>query len=147
MPLGLGFGFGVRVRCLGKAKVDFFRRTQTFCKHCALTISDIVMRFFPTNGERNREKIQEANFLISSCGQVRNRINSKIIGFSKTARYNSLKINGKSQFLKSEAKICGLFSTLHADRQNLKKNRFFQFLIFALLIFSAERVSKSDHVA
>ena len=41
----------------------FFRRTQTFCKHCALTISDIVMRFLPTNGERNREKYVRDRFL------------------------------------------------------------------------------------
>ena len=34
-----------------------------------------------------------------------------------------------------------------ADRQNFQKNRFFQISIFALLIFSAERVSKSDHAA
>ena len=40
----------------------FFRRTQTFCKHCAVTISDIVMRFFPTHGERNREKMYGTDF-------------------------------------------------------------------------------------
>ena len=34
----------------------FFRWAQTFCKPCALTISGIVMRFFPTKERRNREK-------------------------------------------------------------------------------------------
>ena len=41
----------------------FFRTAQTFCKHYALTISDIVMRFFPTNGGSNREKNVRDRFL------------------------------------------------------------------------------------
>ena len=79
-------------------KVGFFSWAVTFCKHRALTISGIDMRFFAINRERNREK-KEADFLISSCSQVRNRIKSKIIGFSKTARWNSLKIKGSGHFL------------------------------------------------
>ena len=52
--------FALSDRHLGRF---FFRMTKTFCKHCALTISDIVMRFSSTNGERNRQKNVRDRFL------------------------------------------------------------------------------------
>ena len=39
------------------------------------------------------------DFLISTIVTWEKPVKSKIIGFSKTARWNSLKINGRSQFL------------------------------------------------
>ena len=85
------------------------------------------------------------DFWISSRGQLRNRTKSKIIGFSKTARWNSLKINGRSQFLmyfhlqlwktsKSGVKICGFFSTLHVQIGKIfKKIDFFKFWFLRFL--------------
>ena len=87
------------------------------------------------------------DFSIWSCGQLRNRTKSKIIGFSKIARWNSLKINERSQFLiyfhlqlwktsKSEVKIFGFFSTLHVQMgKNFKKSIFsnFDFRTFDIL--------------
>ena len=85
------------------------------------------------------KKMYETDFWISSRGQLRNRTKLKIIGFSKTARWNLLKINGRSQFLiyfhlqlektlKSEVKKFGFFSTLHVQIGKIfKKIDFFKF--------------------
>ena len=46
-----------------KAKVTFFFRwAQTFCKDCALTISDIDKRFFAFNRRKNGENSLRATF-------------------------------------------------------------------------------------
>ena len=40
-----------------------------------------------------------ADFWISSCGHLRNQTKSKIIGFSKTAQWISMKIKLRGHFL------------------------------------------------
>ena len=40
----------------------FFRSTQTLCSDCALTISDIAKRSFPSSRKRNRKENRRATF-------------------------------------------------------------------------------------
>ena len=94
------------------------------------------------------------DFWISSRGQLRNRTKSKIIGFSKTARWNSLKINRRSQFLiyfhlqlwktsKSGVKIFGFFSTLHMQIGKIFKKSIFSNLDFrAFVMLSWKSIKK-----
>ena len=96
----------------------------------------------------------EPLFSISSRGRLRNRTKSKIIGFSKTARWNSLKINRRSQFLiyfhlqlwktsKSGVKIFGFFSTLHMQIGKIfKKSIFSNFDFRAFDILSWKSIEK-----
>ena len=96
----------------------------------------------------------EAEFWISSRGQLRNRTKLKIIGFSKTARWNSLKIKERSQFLiyfhlqlsktsKSGVKICRFFSTLHVQIGKIfKKSIFSNFYFRAFDILSWKSIEK-----
>ena len=99
----------------------------------------------------------EADFWISSRGQLRNRTKLKIIGFSKTARWNSLKIKERSQFLiyfhlqlsktsKSGVKICRFFSILHVQiRIIFKKSIFSNFYFRAFDILSWKSIEKWPH--
>ena len=96
----------------------------------------------------------EPLFSISSRGRLRNRTKSKIIGFSKTARWNSLKINRRSQFLiyfhlqlwktsKSGVKIFGFFSTLHMQIGKIfKKSIFSNFDFRAFVMLSWKSIKK-----
>ena len=61
--------------------------------------AELVMRVFQPMEKGTEKQMYGTDFWISSRGQLRNRTKLKIIGFSKTARWNSLKINGRSQFL------------------------------------------------
>ena len=78
--------------------VTFFRSTQTLCSDCALTISDIAKQFFHPTEKGTEKKMSERLFSISSRGQLRSRTKSKIIGFSKTARWISMKIKLRGHF-------------------------------------------------
>ena len=70
----------------------FIRRAQTFCKDCALTISDIDKRFFfLSTGERTEKILYEPHFSISTSG-VRYR------WFS----WNSVKFEFGAKILKSD---------------------------------------------
>ena len=96
----------------------------------------------------------ETDFLISSRGQLRSRTKSKIIGFSETARWNSLKIKGRCQFLiyfhlqllktsKLGVKIFGFFSTLHVQISKIfKKSIFSNFDFCAFDILSWKSIEK-----
>ena len=123
----------------GIAKVDFFRRTQTFCKHCAVTISDIVMRFFPTNGERNREKNVRDRFLnfvtwsaeesdkvenyrfLENCSMkfAENQQKKSVSNILSPSIIKNFKIGSENLRI--------FFDFTIADRQNFQKIDFFKF--------------------
>ena len=127
----------VKIDYLGRF---FFRMTKTFCKHCALTISDIVMRFFPTNGERNREKNVRDRFLnfvtwsAEESDKVENYrfLQNYSMKFAEN-RGKQLVFNILSPPIIKNFKIGSenfpiFFDFTCADRQNFKKIDFFEFL-------------------
>ena len=98
------------------------------------------MRFFPTNGEKNREKNVRYRFL--------NFVTWPAEESDKVENYRFLE-NCSMDFDENQA-AWSLFDTLSAEniksaKIKIRKNGFFQILIFTLLIISAGKVSKSDH--
>ena len=86
-----------------------------------LTIPDIVMRFFQTNGGRNREKNVRDQFL--------NVVTWSAEESDKVENYRFLK-NCSMDFDENQA-AWSLFDTLSAEnvksaKINIRKNRFFQ---------------------
>ena len=136
----------------------FFRWTVTLCSDCALTISDIAKRFFPSNRERNREENGRATFFdfvtwaAEESDKVENYrfLENCSIEFAENQQKSVFNIFSPpimKNFKIGSENFRIFFDFTCADRQNFQKNRFFQILIFALFIFSTERVSKSDHAA
>ena len=103
----------------------FFRSTVTLCSDCALTISDIAKRFFPSNRERNREENGRATFFDFVTWAAEES--------DKVENYRFLE-NCSMDFDENQA-AWSLFDTLSA--QNIKsakikicKHRFFENLAY-----------------
>ena len=99
----------------------FFRWAQTFCKHYALIISDIVMQFFSTHERRNREKNVRDRFL--------NFVTWSAEEPDKVENYRFLQ-NYSMDFDKNQA-AWSLFDTLSAEniksaKIKIRKNGFFE---------------------
>ena len=136
-----------------RLKVTFFSTTKICSRDCSQTILDIGKRFFATNRKRNGAKSLRATFFdfVPRTGEESDKVENYrflencSIEIAENRREKSV-LNALSPPIIKNFKIGSenfpaFFDFTCAHMQNFQKNRFFQIFTFALLIFSAERVS------